>query len=161
AENARSLLDRGQTARAVELLEAAAVQYPGDPVILEALALARGAQGGGSAGDAVEAVCRETRLYLERNDFDRALKTVTRNLETRSGEPRLIELRETVIAARRDFEHGVRRKRASAPVAQAVTDDPAISMRPSGPATAPDVRESIPSWMPAAEPAGRTHSPRG
>jgi serine/threonine-protein kinase len=127
AENAHALLAKGQAARAVELLEAAAAQYPDDPVILEALRQARQARGAGRKSDPVETVCAETKIYLDRNEFDRALKTVTVSLETHSGEPRLVALRETVIAARRDFDRNATRKIARS-VAQAVTDDPSMSL---------------------------------
>jgi serine/threonine-protein kinase len=132
ADNARALLAKGQAARAIELLEAAAAQYPDDPVILEALGHARQARGVGRRADPVEAVCAETKIYLDRNEFDRALKTVTVSLETHSGEPRLVALRETVIAARRDFERSATRKSARS-VAQAVTDDPSMSLPLSEP----------------------------
>jgi hypothetical protein len=134
AENARALLANGQTARAVELLEAAAAQYPDDPVILELLASARKVNPAGLQTDAVEAVCRETKVYLEGNDFDRALKTVAVNLETHSGEPRLVALRETVLAARLQFERNAARKRRRS-VAEAVTEDPSSFLPPAEPHT--------------------------
>src|SRR5262249_34888884 len=74
----------------------------------------------------VESVCRETRVYLDKNEFDQALKTVELNLKTLTGEPRLMELRKTVIAARRDFERERPRKRMTS-VAQAVTDEVPIA----------------------------------
>jgi hypothetical protein len=134
AENARALLAKKQTTRAIELLEAAAAQYPDDPLIVELLASARAVKPAGRQTDAVEAVCRKTKIYLERNDFDRALKTVTVNLETHTGEPRLIALRETVLAAQLDFERNAARKRGRS-VAQAVTDDPSMFLPPVEPDT--------------------------
>jgi serine/threonine-protein kinase len=108
AENARALLDRGQRARAIELLQAAAVQYPGDPVILDALAQARGERAGRS--DTVEPVARETRLYVD--------------------------------------ERSVRRTRIAAPVAQAVTDDPSLSMPAPEASTTGDVGHEISARRP-------------
>jgi hypothetical protein len=124
ADNARMLLDQGQPARAIALLEAAAAQYPDDPTVRDALARARQVQGEQRKAEMVESVCRETRAYLDRNDFDRALKTVEMNLEVLSGESRLIELRETVIAARRSFERAPRKRAASV---AAVTDETPIA----------------------------------
>jgi serine/threonine-protein kinase len=148
AENARALLAKEQTARAIELLEAAAAQYPDDPVILELLASARKVNGPAHHADPVDAVCRETKVYLEGNDFDRALKTVTLNLETHSGEPRLVALRETVLAARLDFErNSARRGRRS--VAEAVTDDPSLLLPPTEPRTPVEP----PTWRPPEQPS--------
>jgi serine/threonine-protein kinase len=125
ADNARALLDQGQPARAVELLEAAAAQYPDDPVVRDALVHARRAQGEQRKAE-VESVCRETRVYLDQKEFDRALETVELNLKALTGEPRLVKLRQRVIAARRTFEREAARTRL-APAAQAVTDEVPIA----------------------------------
>src|SRR5262249_5376991 len=142
-ENARALLAKKQTGRAIELLEVAAAQYPDDPVILELLASAREVKPAARQSDAVEAVCRETKVYLERNDFDRALKMVTVNLETHSGEPRLVALQETVVDARLNFERNAARKRSRS-VAQAVTDDPSMFLPPVEPDTPTEPPRSLP-----------------
>jgi serine/threonine-protein kinase len=151
ADNARALLAQAQTTRAVELLEAAAAQYPGDPVILELLASARKVNPAAHPTEAVEAVCRETKIYLEQNDFDRALKTVTVNLETHSGEPRLVALRDTVLAARLHFERNAVRKRRPS-VAEAVTDDPSLFLPPADPHTSAQPR----AWLPPEQPSHPT-----
>jgi serine/threonine-protein kinase len=166
AENARALLAKKQITRAIELLEAAAAQYPDDPLIVELLASARAVKPAGRQTDAVEAACRKTKTYLERNDFDSALKTVAVNLETHTGEPRLIALRETVLAARLDFERNAARKRSRS-VAQAVTDDPSMFLPPVEPDTPseppvprpPKPRSSANAERPA--PTARPRNPYG
>jgi serine/threonine-protein kinase len=143
ADNARALLEQGQPARAIQLLEAAAAQYPDDQVVRDALAVARKAQ--------VDSVCKETRVYLGQNQFDMALKTVEMNLETMTGEPRLVELRQTVMTARRKHQREASKKRASA-VAQAVTDDVPIPL----PTREVEVAPAPPAALPAQPPARRS-----
>jgi eukaryotic-like serine/threonine-protein kinase len=124
-DNARALLDQGHPARAVELLQAAAEQYPDDPAVRDALIGAQEARGEQRRVE-VDSVCRETRVYLDQNEFERALQTVELTLKTLTGEPRLVELRKTVIAARREFERAGSRKRAASAI-QAVTDEVPIA----------------------------------
>lgn len=108
ADNARALLEQGQPGRAVELLEAAAAQYPGDSFIESALSDARRAHGEQRRAQMVESVCRETRACLDKKDFERALQTVEVNLTSLGGDPTLIAMRETVIAERGDFDRETR-----------------------------------------------------
>jgi serine/threonine-protein kinase len=159
AANARALIDQGQPARAVALLEAAIGQYPDDPLLHEALERARQAPSGQRAG-VVESVCRETRVYLEQNDFDRALKTVEVNLKSMSGEQQLIELRETVVAARRDFEQRPPAKPAASETNREDVSPPAAgTMEPHS--TPPGAAAPV-SVGPKAPPASvtRSSSPR-
>lgn len=120
ADNARALLDRGQVARALQLLEAAAAQYADEPVLQDALARVREAQGEQKKAEVVELVCRETRVHLDKNDFEQALRAVEMKLEMLSDEPRLVQLRATVIAAQQDF---ARTAEGATAASQAVTDE--------------------------------------
>ena len=103
-DNARSLLEQGQARRAIQLLEAAAAQYPQEPLIEGALEAAKLAQQETRKSTLVESVCQETRLFLKSRDFDQALRTVESNLATLGSEPKLVAMRETVLATQRSFE---------------------------------------------------------
>src|SRR5262249_8434825 len=124
--NARALIDKGYPGRASELLEAALGEYPGDPALQAEFDRARRTASKESKAERVESVCRETRVSQARRDFETALKTVEVSLENLAGERRLVELRETVIAARRASKE--KTPAAHRPLgATAVTDDMPIS----------------------------------
>ncbi len=140
---------------AVHLLEAAATQCPNEPALVAALARAHDALDKQRRAEAVEEVCRETRLLVEAKDFDRALRTVKQSLKRFSGEHRLRRLQESVLAQRSEWERQrIRTEKARAASAhqsaQAVTDEVQI---PSEPVAAP-----APSAPPA--PAPRTAAPK-
>ncbi len=97
--------------------------------------------------ETVEKLCRETRLYIEAKDFNAAEREVEQALQKHSGEFRLTQLRETVLAARADWEAELKRTRALPAISQttqAVTDE-VIIPEPSHTFTAPPTPPEPPS----------------
>ncbi|HWR53841.1 MAG TPA: protein kinase, partial [Bryobacteraceae bacterium] len=148
---ANRLLDQNQPERAAAQLEAAAAQYPDEPALIEAISRATAAVHERRRADAIESACRQTRLHLDRREFDRAMETVERSLQTYGGEARLTSLQQTVLHARTEW----RRSRTSTqrtlaagahPTDSAVTDEVKVP---------PQLQIDETRFLPALEPPER------
>jgi serine/threonine-protein kinase len=90
--------------KARRMLEAALSENPGDPRVTAALENAKQLCQARQRDESIDAVCRETRVFLQSLEFAPALDTIEKSLQTFGHEPRLAQMRETVIASKSDFE---------------------------------------------------------
>jgi eukaryotic-like serine/threonine-protein kinase len=87
-----------------ELLKAASAEQSDDPCLAAAPENAQQLSPIGQRGKTIDAVCLETRRFLEYGQFNSARNTVEEGLLAHGDEPRLVEMRETVQASTADFE---------------------------------------------------------
>ena len=164
-EDAQGHMRQRRPARAVELLEAAAAQYPGEPDLSAMLARAQAAVREQERAEEIERVCRETRLYIDAKDFGRAAEIVQQSLRAYSGEDRLTRLQQSVIAARSEWEGSQRastemvRPGSAYQSAQAVTDEVKIPLPPPPGVTPLGPPTPVPSRRPepGPQPNGRRY----
>ena len=90
--------------KARQMLEEAAQDNPEDSRVAAALEEARQACAAREREASIDALCRETRLFLQSREFAPALDTIQKGLEAFTGERRLEQMRETVLASKADWE---------------------------------------------------------
>ncbi len=103
-EDSQKLLVEKEFEKAVTLLESALNEYPAEPQIAQALQVARQEIAAKRRAEAINALCGEAQLQIERHDFARALKVLDQGENDYRSDGQLARMREKVLAAKVDWE---------------------------------------------------------
>ena len=143
-EESRRLKEEKNLDRAVELLDRALTDYPGDPDLLQAASELRRALEFAQREASIEELCREARLCIESQNFATARAMVEQGIKVYGSDRRLIELRQIMAPAE---AHSVRSQPESGVVpletAQSLSNANSISAEASE--IAPVVQERVQS----------------
>jgi tetratricopeptide (TPR) repeat protein len=98
-EEANDHIAQGAPEKAIRLLEKALALFPGESVLLDALASARDAVELKGREESIERICTEARRQLDLGKFDAALQQVAKGLKENPTEARLLELHKDISLA--------------------------------------------------------------
>ncbi len=98
------LIGQGAPEKASRLLERALARFPGDPLLVDALAAARDAVELRRREESIDRICAEARGQLDRGKFDAALQQVEKALKEHPNDRRLQELQEFISVAKAEAQ---------------------------------------------------------
>ncbi len=103
-DEAKNLVAQQDFDNAISLLESSLKSYPAEELLTQALASARNALQAKRRDDAIDALCEQVQVAIEKRDFGLALKTVDQGEKDYGSDARLSMAREKVLSAKRREE---------------------------------------------------------